>query len=321
METNKVKVSVIIPVYNTEKYVREAVESIMHQTIQELEIIIINDGSTDNSLELVKELATKDNRILIYSQTNQGLSMARNAGISYACGKYIYFMDSDDILECDALELCYRKCEKEELDFVFFDALSFFEANINNIPVLNYKRTHILLDKVYTGPDAMKIQLQNKAFTSSVCLNVIKRTFLEKQKLLFYPNIVHEDQLFTTLLYLNAKKTSCIKRSFFNRRIRINSIMTNHFSIRNLNGYFTVTREIINFKQQTSDKNIRTIIDIYLSQMLDSVVWQAYTLPFWDRINLAQKSILKYKRYVSTKSIGTLLFKKIVDKHKLHNAK
>ena len=83
MENKKIKVSVVIPVYNTEKYVREAVESIMNQTLRELEIIIINDGSTDNSLQVVEELAAADSRIQVYSQTNQGLSMARNAGITH----------------------------------------------------------------------------------------------------------------------------------------------------------------------------------------------------------------------------------------------
>ena len=85
MENKKIKVSVVIPVYNTEKYVREAVESIMNQTLRELEIIIINDGSTDNSLQVVEELAAADSRIQVYSQTNQGLSMARNAGMRDAC--------------------------------------------------------------------------------------------------------------------------------------------------------------------------------------------------------------------------------------------
>ena len=158
MENKEIKVSVVIPVYNTEKYVREAVESIMNQTLRELEIIIINDGSTDNSLQVAEELAAADSRIQVYSQTNRGLSMARNAGITHAHGRYIYFMDSDDLLEKDAMELCYSKCEEKELDFVFFDAQSFFEEDIRNAPALNYQRTDKLEDKVYTGPEAINIQ-------------------------------------------------------------------------------------------------------------------------------------------------------------------
>ena len=104
MESNKIKVSIIIPVYNTEKYIRQTVESIMSQTLKELEIIIINDGSTDESLKIVEKLALQDNRIQTYSQANQGVSVARNEGIARAQGEYIYFMDSDDLLDTDALD-------------------------------------------------------------------------------------------------------------------------------------------------------------------------------------------------------------------------
>lgn len=97
-------VSIIIPVYNTEEFVEEAVRSIMNQTLQDIEIIIINDGSTDNSLSIIRKLANEDDRIQIYSRENKGLSATRNQGIYLAKGKYLYFMDSDDYLEPDALE-------------------------------------------------------------------------------------------------------------------------------------------------------------------------------------------------------------------------
>ena len=126
MKYNEIKVSVVIPVYNTEKYVRQAVESVMYQSLKELEIIVVDDGSTDKSLSIVEKLGDTDKRIQIYTQANQGQSIARNRGISHAHGEYIYFMDSDDLLEEDALELCYHKCKEEKLDFVFFDALVFF---------------------------------------------------------------------------------------------------------------------------------------------------------------------------------------------------
>ena len=96
-------VSVIIPIYNTENYLREALDSICNQTLQELEIILINDGSTDNSQAIIEEYAQKDIRIHYSIQSNQGQGVARNNGLQLATGKYIYFMDSDDILETDAL--------------------------------------------------------------------------------------------------------------------------------------------------------------------------------------------------------------------------
>ena len=92
------KVSVIIPVYNTEKYVRQAVESIRQQTLKDIEIIIVNDGSTDGSMTILEELAAQDERIKLFSQENQGLSVTRNVGLSHSTGEYVYFMDSDDLL-------------------------------------------------------------------------------------------------------------------------------------------------------------------------------------------------------------------------------
>ena len=120
------KVSVIIPIYNTGEYVEEAVCSIMNQTLSDLEIIIINDGSTDNSLHIVTQLQNKDSRITIYSQENKGLSAARNKGLSYAIGDYIYFMDSDDILTQNALKTCFDKCSVCLLfiDRSYLDSLS-----------------------------------------------------------------------------------------------------------------------------------------------------------------------------------------------------
>lgn len=316
MENKYIKVSVIIPVYNTERYVQAAVKSIMCQSFKDLEIIIINDGSTDRSLELVEELKDTDNRIKVYSQTNQGLSITRNVGMSHAHGEYIYFMDSDDLLEKDAIELCYHKCEEEKLDFIFFDALSFFEDSIENAPSLNYIRTNKFSDKIYTGIEALKIQLDNWIYTPSACLNFIRKSFIENHHLLFYPHIVHEDQLFTTLLYLQSKRTACIKRTFFQRRIRKDSIMTRKFTSQNMEGYFIVTQEILKFKKQSTQTETKAIIDLYLSQMLNAAVWQAHTLKLQQRFRLALLCLNKYKKYVSIKTIGALLFKSMLANQK-----
>ena len=99
---NNPKVSVIIPVYNTEAYVEQTLRSIMGQTLRDIELIVVNDGSTDGSLSVLERIATGDDRIRLYTQPNKGLSQTRNAGIARARGEFIYFMDSDDLLEPDA---------------------------------------------------------------------------------------------------------------------------------------------------------------------------------------------------------------------------
>ena len=108
-----IKVSVIVPVYNVERYLPKSILSIINQTLKEIEIILIDDGSTDSSLSIMKELAKEDSRIKIFSQPNHGQSVARNIGLVNSRGKYIYFFDSDDILEEKTLE--EKKKEAEDI--------------------------------------------------------------------------------------------------------------------------------------------------------------------------------------------------------------
>lgn len=116
------KVSVIIPVYNVEPYLSACLDSVCHQTLRDIEIICINDGSTDRSLDILQSYAERDSRIQVYSQENRGPGEARNAGIYRAHGEYIQFMDSDDMLEPDVLLYAYEKAKAEKLDVFAFDA-------------------------------------------------------------------------------------------------------------------------------------------------------------------------------------------------------
>lgn len=117
-------VSVIIPVYNSSKYLVECLDSVTSQTLQEIEIICINDGSTDNSLEIIKEFHKKDSRIKFIHQKNQGVSAARNAGLDLATGKYIGFVDADDSIDDSFYENLYNISNKEECSVVYSNTLS-----------------------------------------------------------------------------------------------------------------------------------------------------------------------------------------------------
>lgn len=122
---NKIKVSVLIPVYKVEKYLRECMDSVVNQTLKEIEIICVDDGSPDNCGKILDEYARKDKRITVVHQDNQGLPAARMAGISRAKGEYIKFVDSDDILDLKACEICYKKAKLEDADLVVHGAYSF----------------------------------------------------------------------------------------------------------------------------------------------------------------------------------------------------
>lgn len=122
-----IKVSVIIPVYNVEKYLRQNLESVANQTLKDIEIICVDDGSTDSSFEIVKEFAEKDSRFVPVQQANGGAGAARNNGLRRAKGKYLSFLDSDDFFEPNMLEEAYNKAEATKADFVVFQSDQYFE--------------------------------------------------------------------------------------------------------------------------------------------------------------------------------------------------
>lgn len=303
----KPKVSVIVPVYNTEAYVEAAVRSVMEQTLHEIEIVVIDDGSTDGSAAILERMAREDDRICVYAQLNKGLSEARNAGITHAEGCYLYFMDSDDLLEADALELCYEKCEKKTLDMLFFDAEA-FGADTAFCPWFDYHRAAAYEDRVYRGRKLLGAMLGRQKYIASACLYLIRRDFLSTYGLAFYPRIFHEDELFTTQVFLCAERVGRIDRAFFKRRLRPDSIMGRRFSERNLAGYMTVFAELTRFAA-ARDEEARRLVGHYLHYTLNPVLRNAWALPFSLRLRTAMLVARHYLRHVEPAALGVLLLK------------
>ncbi|MEI0566106.1 glycosyltransferase family 2 protein [Brachyspira pulli] len=124
-------VSIIIPVYNVSKYLRACLDSVINQTYKDLEIICINDGSTDDSLEILKEYSNKDNRIIIIDKKNAGVSAARNDGIEKSSGEYLFFMDSDDYIDNDFIEVFYNNAKKNNSDLVVLSRFWNLDKRVN----------------------------------------------------------------------------------------------------------------------------------------------------------------------------------------------
>ncbi|MGL4801021.1 MAG: glycosyltransferase, partial [Cetobacterium sp.] len=292
----------VIPVYNVELYLREALDSVVNQTLQEIEIILVNDGSTDNSLNIIREYEKIDKRIIVINQKNQGLSGARNSGLKIANGKYIYFMDSDDYIELDTIELCYKKSEKENLDFIFFDAEVFSTENIY-INDFDYDRSKAIEDnKVFQGEELLSNLLKVNKYKSAAVLNFINLNYLKKIDLNFYPRIIHEDELFTFILFLNATRVSYIKRKFFKRRIRAGSIMTTSKGEKNLIGYLTVARELNKILEK--EKEIKKI-DLLAQKITQIVTIGSSRIKFIDKhlqIKYKKKIRLEFTDYLNVQS-------------------
>jgi len=122
---NKVKISIIIPIYNTEKFIEESLFSILSQSIREIEIICVNDGSIDNSKKILQNIALIQNRIILIDQKNKGVSSARNTALKFAVGEYILFLDPDDMFREKALNDLLNIAKKEKVEVIYFDALNY----------------------------------------------------------------------------------------------------------------------------------------------------------------------------------------------------
>lgn len=261
-------VSVVIPIYNVEEYIEECLVSVLNQTLKNIEIICVNDGTPDNSMEIVERYAKEDERIIIINKENGGLSSARNAGLQAATGEYVYFMDSDDYILNDTLEVLYNEAQENNLDTIYFDADSFFETKEleerHQSYITYYHRTGNYCD-VVSGQEMLAKMIANNEFRPSACLQMNKRMLLSDNQITFYPGIIHEDNLFTLLVTLDAKKVKHIPQAFYMRRMREDSIMTNINKIRSCEGYFICIKELIEKIEQKVDN--QEYLDAYMNRI------------------------------------------------------
>lgn len=225
-----IKISVVIPVYNVEKYLRECVDSVLCQTYTDYEVILVDDGSTDSGGQICDEYALKDPRIRVIHQPNGGLSAARNTGLAAAQGEYVYFLDSDDYIEAQTLEHLVSLANKEAADIVFFDGYVFFDECEENDSVSFYIRK-----EGYSPTNGRHMLLQlldREEYRTAVPLMLFRRSYLLENSLRFMPGIIHEDELFTFLAY-NADGRVChCHEQLYARRVRPASIMTSSGALR-----------------------------------------------------------------------------------------
>lgn len=296
-----------MPVYNTAEYLKASIESILYQSYRSIELIIVNDGSTDESGIILEHYKSQDSRVKLLKQSNSGQSIARNTALDITCGKYIYFMDSDDILNEDALMACYNKAESNNLDLVFFDARIFYDE-LSEPFGFDYNRK-MLLDSntVYKGTDVLSLLLDNKLFRAAPWMHFVRRDIIENYSLRFFPGIIHEDELFIPQLYLRSKKVGYIPQDFFSRRVRSNSTMTKKFSQKNIDGYLMVVNELNDLKKEELSQN-RSIINKLIANIINSVAYQSSQLSFNKRL-LVFLFVLKNNLFdVTFKNLIILLF-------------
>lgn len=309
----KIKVSVIVPVYNVEKFIDKCLNSLVNQTLKEIEIIVVNDGSPDNSQKIIDKYVKKyPEKVQSFIKENGGQGSARNLGIEKAKGEYISFVDSDDWLDLDALEKMYSLAKKDNSDIVICDMVDHYA---------NYTIYH-------------NCTKYNSVFevTPSACNKIFKKELIKNFR--FLSKLWYEDFNFTTKILFNTDKISNISEGFYHCNCGHESTMNNNNSKKNLD-MIIIMDDIINYLKENKkyDKNIvsylifdhilittinrlalqkskdkKETINIFLKYCKDNI--SGYTkMPFYNEISRNRKiiALLNYHDLYNASKIILLL--------------
>jgi len=223
----KPRISIIMPIYNSSKYLKETINNVLNQNFIDFELICINDGSTDNSLDILETYKKKDKRIKIINQKNQGAAVSRNIGIKNSKGEYIYFIDSDDYIAKNTIKELYQNAILNDSDIVVYKMAHFNENNIRyNAPGFNLEKTNpnINFNNYTFNYKKIKPNILNKTF--SPCNKFYKKEFLDLyDDFYFDTGLIFEDVPFQVKTLLRAKKISYIPKYFYYYRQNHESVM------------------------------------------------------------------------------------------------
>ncbi len=284
------KISVILPVYNVEKYIRQCLDSLINQTFKDLEIICVDDNSEDNSLNIIKEYAQRDNRfIIIEKHARGGVGEARNTGLLRASGEYISFIDPDDWIELNTYEEISKKINELNPDAICFNIAIFAEYR-----KINIKKDLQDLKNFYSKEDLLKENYLT--FGGSACNKVIKHSILKENNIFFPHSSLQEDGAFNLIVLAIINNLYCIDKSFYIYRLREKSI-THTLDYNHINA-----AENINFirdfliKHNLFNKENQEKLNEYKLSIIKSIF---YLIPYEKRKNYLEscKQYFNEKEY------------------------
>lgn len=221
-----VKISVIIPIYNAEKYLIECLESVLKQTFREYEIICIDDGSNDGSKEIVTKYVDEYDFIkMICHEKNRGLSVARNTGLKNSIGKYVFFLDSDDMIIPETLEELYQCAEQNDLDNIYFNMKRIYEPEMEHMRD-KQRLEYSDYEDVYNGQEMFCHFAAEKKMKIEAWRQFYRKDFLIENEIYFYEGILHEDNLFSFLCAMKAQRVMNINKEYYIYRQHSGTIMS-----------------------------------------------------------------------------------------------
>ena len=264
------EISVVIPIYNVEEYAAQCLDSVLNQTMTDYEILCVDDGSTDGSMQIIEQYVKRNSKIRILKHTcNRGLSAARNTGIENAQGKYIYFLDSDDMIIPETLEELLECAEKTNADIIYFNMKKIYGDEIGearNKQHLNYENP----GEIYTGKEMFCIFTEEKNIKFAAWRQFYRKDFLSENHIYFREGILHEDDLFSFICAMNAKRVINIEKEYYLYRQRDGSIMST-VSEKRLKSKFILAVEIFKYwhSQHFSDRMNQALAYYFQELLLD----------------------------------------------------
>ena len=295
------KISVLVPIYNAEKYIKRCIDSIINQSYKNIEVILIEDGSTDNSYNIIKEYQEKDDRIKIFSIENNGVADARNKAVDNSTGDYITFVDSDDYIEEDYIETLYTNLKKYNSDIAVCNCFNVIEETGKK----DYKTFGISEVKEYTNEEAVKNLFYYNFLRHSPWGKLYKKEVWNNIRFPLGKN--YEDLAILYKLFLNSKKVIYIPKEKYNYTIRKGSIV--HNEIRK-----TDVEAIIEYSQKILDditKNYKNLISAAEYLLFDEELHLWYRIPYKK----------EYKKYLKTINSNIKKYRMKIIKDKMVNKK
>ena len=290
------KLSIIIPVYNVEQYLQSCVQSVITQTYQDLQVILVNDGSTDSSGILCDQLAQQDSRMQVVHKENGGLSDARNAGLKVATGDYVAFLDSDDVyLQNDGLELLMALAQAEQPDVLLFQAVDVYphHQTVRKAYDVEYMATHL-------GVEVFAQLVRTQSFNMSACFQLIRRDLLEQYQIYFQKGLLSEDVDWSLRLWRHVSNVRAMNLPLYGYQHREGSISTT-YTIRNLRSYEYIFAK---FVQLYKERVVEAAAELYWQTVMGYLA-QMYTSCLYACGQIARKD--KLEAYAILKRYATLL--------------
>ena len=305
MENTDIKISIIVPVYNVEKYLKKCIESILNQVFTEFELILVDDGSTDNSGKICDEYAKKDSRIIVIHKNNGGISSARNNGLDIARGKYIGFVDSDDFIHPMMYKILYREIENNNASVVICKEEKVYSDNFE------YKKVDKYNLQYYNNRDIIEI-LYEKRETYVFAWNKLYDRELFSD-LRYKEGMIYEDEHLTPKILYYSKNIIFIEKELYFYRQRENSTVNSKFSRKKFDKVYALEDNTKFFK----DLKEKRLFDISEKSYLELLIWTH--LSAINQLKMDSKSLKELKSTMNHHVISMLNNDLISYKQKIAN--